>query len=162
MSRRRSQRLNEEESSTSTEPQTKSPTTSATHSYSKLRGRGRGRGQTQELKKPRKNAADFTREREEARKREEEEKKKQGEEDHFEGNTNIAIHLYGCGAKDFLVEIGICFFLWGGGGWGRVKILQSIFWLVEKIKKLRKTVRFRFIFGAVKALLVTTLISDQL
>ena len=153
--------MNEEESSTSTEPQTKSPPTSATHSYSKLRGRGRGRGQTQELKKPRKNAADFTREREEARKREEEEKKKQGEEDHFEGNRNIAIHLYSYGAKDFLVEIGICFFCWGGG-WGRVKILQSIFWLVEKIRKLRKTVRFRFILGTVKALLATTLVSDQL
>lgn len=57
----------------------------ATHSYSKLRGRGRGRGQTQELKKPRKNAADFTREREEAQKKEEQERKKKAVEDeHFE------------------------------------------------------------------------------
>ena len=67
--------------------QTKSSPMGTTHSYSKLRGRGRGRGQTQELKKPRKNAADFTREREEARKKEKEalEKKKQAEEQHFEG-----------------------------------------------------------------------------
>ena len=65
--------------------QTKSPPTGTTHSYSKLRGRGRGRGQTQELKKPRKNAADFTREREEARKKEALEKKKQAEQQHFEG-----------------------------------------------------------------------------
>ena len=49
-------------------------------------GGGRGRGQTQELKKPRKNAADFTREREEARKKEaQEKKKKQVQEEHFEG-----------------------------------------------------------------------------
>ena len=65
--------------------QAKPPPTGTTHSYSKLRGRGRGRGQTQELKKPRKNAADFTREREEARKKEALERKKQAEEQHFEG-----------------------------------------------------------------------------
>ena len=65
--------------------QTKPSPTGTTHSYSKLRGRGRGRGQTVELKKPRKNAADFTREREEARKKEALEKKKQAEEQRFEG-----------------------------------------------------------------------------
>ena len=64
---------------------------SATHSYSKLRGRGRGRGQTQELKKPRKNAADFTREREEAKRKEEQERRKKAAEDeHFEGEQESA------------------------------------------------------------------------
>lgn len=71
-----------------------------THSYSKLRGRGRGRGQSQELKKSRKNAADFTREREEARKREAEEKKEQVEEQHFEGKNNS---LNCTGFKAFLI-----------------------------------------------------------
>ena len=77
--------FNNEESSSPSDVQTKSSPTGTTHSYSKLRGRGRGRGQTQELKKPRKNAADFTREREEARKKEVLEKKKQAEQQHFEG-----------------------------------------------------------------------------
>ena len=80
---------NNEEEKHSREDQAK--LSSATHSYSKLRGRGRGRGQTQELKKPRKNAADFTREREEAKMKEEQERRKKAAEDeHFEGEQESA------------------------------------------------------------------------
>lgn len=83
------QGVNEEQTSAPTRVVAKATLSDNPHSYSKLRGRGRGRGQTQELKKSRKNAADFTREREEARRREAEEKQRQAQEEHFEGKDMI-------------------------------------------------------------------------
>ena len=63
----------------------------STHSYSQTRGRGRGRGHLQELKKSRKSAADFSREREEAKKAEEE--KRKSKEEVFEGMCLVRVDI---------------------------------------------------------------------